>query len=221
MAFLHILGDVLVPGSSWWTQVWSCALCRAGQSLQGFARCVAQSKVCIPVVTVLAKVMCHSTVFVVKTLIFAVPAGSASSTGRRSAEEKGLSFLCPEQKDAECTDLNCSFLGFLSQTCSGIQGEGIASEHELPEGSWRPCCSSLMCWRDLIFLLFCVWYDVFFQLGKENRKPLPGAVFCEGWLQGEKARATRRLEICKLKRSKGHSSYTLSTLLLTPLPGKA
>lgn len=88
---------------------------------------------CIPVVTVLAK--CHSTVFVVKTLIFAVPAGSASSTGRRSAEEKGLSFLCPEQKDAECTDLNCSLLGFLSQTCSGIQGEGIAPEHELPEGS--------------------------------------------------------------------------------------
>lgn len=98
---------------------------------------MAQSKVCIPVelVTVLAKVMCRSTVFVVKTLIFAVPAGSASSTGRRSAEEKSLSFLCPEQKNAECTDLGCSFLGFPSQTFSDIQGEGPAPEHELPEGS--------------------------------------------------------------------------------------
>lgn len=95
------------------------------------------SKVCIPekLVTVFAKVMWHSAVFVVvKTQIFAVSAGSASSTGMRSAEEKGLSFLCPEQKDAECTDLNCSFLGFPSQTCS-IQGEGPAPEHDHPEGS--------------------------------------------------------------------------------------
>lgn len=94
------------------------------------------SKVCIPeeLVTEFAKVTWDSTVFVVKTLIFAVSAGSASSTGMRSAEEKGLSFLCPEQKNAECTDLNCSFLGFPSQTCS-IQGEGPTSEHDLPEGS--------------------------------------------------------------------------------------
>lgn len=64
MAFLHILGEVMCWFQAAAGELKSGALCKAGQNLQGFARCVTQSKVCIPVelVTVLAKMMCHSTV---------------------------------------------------------------------------------------------------------------------------------------------------------------